>query len=114
MAKPEIAISNVKIEFGEPPPLQVVVLLVTIMASPVQAGSLSAPCTRPAAPVSVSAEAAVTYRDLITADFETYFAAASSYITSIDEERARAMTDIAAAVADYEAFLNASAPGASP
>lgn len=71
-------------------------------------------CVRPEAPTSVSVEAAVAYRDLISADYDAYFAAATAYVSCLDGERARALSDMTKAADDYDAFLATPVPRASP
>ncbi len=77
-------------------------------------GGLSEHCVRPEAPTSVSVEAAVAYRDLISADYDAYFAAATAYVSCLDGERARALSDMTKAADDYDAFLATPVPRASP
>lgn len=94
--------------------LMAVLLGLSVMPDRAHAENLSGPCVRPEAPISVTAEATETYRDLITADYDDYFAVASIYIGCLDAERARALSDMAKAVEDYEALLATPAPGAFP
>lgn len=92
----------------------VVLLGLSGMPCIAHSGGLSEPCVRPEAPTSVSVEAAVAYRDLISADYDAYFAAATAYVSCLDGERARALSDMTKAADDYDAFLATPVPGASP
>lgn len=92
----------------------IVAIVMAGMVVPVLAGSLAAPCVQPAAPVLASPEAVQTYRDLIIADYDVYFTAASAYITCLDAERASVLAAMAEAVEEYAALLANSAPGTSP
>ena len=94
--------------------LMIVLVGLSGMPCIAHSGGLSEPCVRPEAPISVTAEAAVAYHDLINADYDAYFAAATAYVSCLDGERARALSDMAKAVEDYEAFLATPVPGASP
>lgn len=94
--------------------LRIVILVLSMTPFPVQSDGLSEPCFRPEAPIAVTVEAADAYRDLISADYDAYFAAASNYISCLDAERARALSAMAMAVEDYEALLATPVPGASP
>lgn len=84
------------------------------MPSIAHSEGLSGPCVRPETPISVTVEAADAYRDLISADYDAYFVAASAYIGCLDTERARALADMTKAAEDYDAFLATPSPGASP
>lgn len=92
----------------------VVLLGLSGMPCIAHSGGLSEPCVRPEAPISVTVEAADAYHDLINADYDAYFAAATAYVSCLDGERARALSDMTKAADDYDAFLATPVPGASP
>ena len=106
--------SNVQIDLIGSAQLLIVLLGLSGMPCIAHSGGLSEPCVRPEAPISVTVEAADAYHDLINADYDAYFAAATAYVSCLDGERARALSDMAKAVEDYEAFLATPVPGASP
>lgn len=105
---------NARIDLIGSAQLLIVMLGLSGTPSIAHSGGLSEPCVRPEAPISVTAEAADAYHDLINADYDAYFAAATAYISCLDDERAHALSDMAKAVEDYEAFLATPVPGASP
>lgn len=94
--------------------LKVVMLVLSMTPFPVYSDALSEPCVRPEAPISVTVGAADAYRDLISADYDAYFVAASDYIGCLDAERAHTLSDMAKAAEDYDAFLATPSPGAFP
>ena len=106
--------SNVKIDLIGSAQLLAVLFGLSGMPCIAHSGGLSEPCVRPEAPISVTVEAADAYRDLISADYDAYFVAASDYIGCLDAERAHALSDMAKAAEDYDAFLATPSPGAFP
>lgn len=64
-------------------------------------------CLAPAAPaIDLPAEVLADYRAEISGEFEAYFAAITSYVACLDNERVRAMVEAQAAAAAYSHFLN--------
>jgi hypothetical protein len=63
-------------------------------------------CLAPAVPITALPDAVLAeYRAEISAEFEAYFAAVSTYFACHDEERARVLAEANAATASYATFL---------
>ena len=98
---------NVKIDLIGSAQLLAVLFGMSGMPCIAHSGGLSEPCVRPEAPISVTVEAADAYHDLINADYDAYFAAATAYISCLDDERARAFVEAREVSEEYGRFLDA-------